>query len=201
MKKCILIGKSNVGKTSFFVSFVEYLGIKRLNILFKGPQGGFQYRSYTTEMAKSLLISESPFKTKEICEIGISVPVYKGNKVFQLQDTSGIVDGMCRDDEVRKSMVLTFKTLEEAGIILHMIDTSRIFRRGESTIGPIDDQINLYGTNRGSYCILASKTDLEDGEKGYELLRKKYCNSLVIPVSTFNQRGYKEVMEFVVRNL
>lgn len=201
MKKCVLIGKPNAGKTSFFVGFAEFLGIKRLNILFKSPEGQFIYRSYSIEMAKKLLVSDSSFKTKEICEISISIPVYKGNKIFQIQDTSGIVDGISDRVDMRKSMVLTFKALESSDIILHMIDASSIFKKNDSTIGPIDDQINQYGSTKGSYCILAGKTDLEDGEKGFELLRKKYNNSYVIPISSLNNRGYKEVMEFVVRNI
>ena len=39
MKRCIVIGKTNVGKTLFVLQFAAYLGVDRLEITFEEPGG------------------------------------------------------------------------------------------------------------------------------------------------------------------
>lgn len=201
MKHCLLVGKPNVGKTSFFLNFASYLGVYKCELTFKDAEGRIIHKEYSIELAKKYLISQTPFKTKDICEINLSIPIYKGFQSFKLLDSSGLIDGISDNEDIRSSMTATIKALEETNIILHIIDASSIFMREINSISLIDDQINRYCKSKSSYCILSNKMDLEGSKKGYELLKNKYYDSYIIPISSVSGIGFKEVRMFVGRNL
>ncbi|MCC5909894.1 MAG: 50S ribosome-binding GTPase [Clostridiaceae bacterium] len=201
MSHCILLGKPNVGKTSFFLSFMEYLGVNEYTFELTNFNEEISLKTYTLNTAKAHLISSSPFKTKEIYKANLSIPVYKGSADFLFLDTSGLIDGISKDDKVRLSMALTLKNLYTSSIILHMIDTSSVLHNKMSTLSEIDYQINEYGKLTGSYCILASKMDLSTSVAGFKFLEKEFNDTYVIPISSIKKTGFKEVKKFVARNL
>ncbi|WP_026477847.1 GTPase domain-containing protein [Alkaliphilus transvaalensis] len=201
MESCILIGKPNVGKTSFFLSFASYLGVSKYQLLFKGLDGEVQRQSYGVELAKKYFVSSSPFKTKELCEIQLTIPIYKGTQQLKLLDTGGLTDGIHFDPQVRKSMALTIKSIENTKVLLHMMDASNVSGNQINSVSQIDDQINLLGRSKGKYCILANKMDLKDSQEGLQLLQKRYPTTYIIPVSAINRTGFKEVKMFVARNI
>ena len=51
MKRCIVIGKTNVGKTLFVLQFAAYLGADRLEITFEEPGGERRARTLSIEDA------------------------------------------------------------------------------------------------------------------------------------------------------
>ncbi|AOY77169.1 GTPase [Clostridium formicaceticum] len=201
MSNCILLGKPNVGKTSFFLNFAEFLGINRCTLEFMDFEGNAVAKHYSVNVAKNYLISASPFKTKDVCKIKLSIPVYKGRSDFLLHDTGGLMDGIHKDENVRKSMAETLKYLYLSNIVLHMIDTSTIFTNQISTMSEIDYQINKYGNSKGCYCILANKMDLSEGEKGLAFLKNKFRNTYILPISALKGMGFGEVKQFVARNI
>ncbi|SDK49287.1 GTPase domain-containing protein [Natronincola ferrireducens] len=201
MKCCILLGKPNVGKTSFFLNFAEYLGITKCILEFIDYQGMKTVKNYSLSMAKSHLISPSPFHTRDICKLTLYIPIYKGHSEFLLYDTGGLIDGISKDEGIRKSMAETLKYLYDSQIILHMIDASSIYKNQINTLSEIDYQLNQYGRSRGCYCILANKVDLKEGVGGLELLKKEFKDTYVIPTSSIKRIGFKEVKKFVSRNL
>ncbi|AKL95382.1 50S ribosome-binding GTpase [Clostridium aceticum] len=201
MSNCILLGKPNVGKTSFFLNFAEFLGIDRCMLEFIDFEGNVLTKHYSVNTAKNYLISPSPFKTRDVCKIKLSIPIYKGRSDFLLHDTSGLMDGINKNEHVRKSMAETLKYLYLSNIVLHMVDTSAIFTNQISTISEIDYQINKYGNSKGCYCILANKMDLKEGAKGLQFLKNEFRNTYIIPMSAIKGMGFKEVRQFVARNI
>lgn len=201
MTSCILIGKPNVGKTSFFLSFAGYLGITKCLLTFKSPDGEIKRQAYQLELAQKYLISQSPFKTKEICEIELQLPVYKGTKELKLLDTGGVIDGIHEDEYIRKSMALTLESIQGAKAVLHLLDAPLVAQRQELGLTQIDDQINRYGILRGRYCILANKMDLPLAQEGLRIIQNRYPNTYIIPLSNVNSLGFREVKQFVGRNI
>ncbi|MBM7613839.1 GTPase [Alkaliphilus hydrothermalis] len=201
MESCILMGKPNVGKTSFFLSFASYLGVSKCQLLFRGVDGGIQRQAYGMDIARKYFISSSPFKTKDVCEIHLTIPVYKGTQELKLLDTGGLMDGIHKDPHVRKSMAMSLQSMEQAKILLHVMDTSNVSSNQINSISHIDDQLNQYGRKRGGYCILANKMDLEESKEGLNQLQRRYPDTYIIPVSAVTQAGFKEVKMFVGRNI
>lgn len=201
MKNCIIIGKPNVGKTSFFLSFAEYLGINRCKIEVTDIHGRVVVKDIALDFAKKFLVSMEPFKTKGVYKIQLSIPVYKGQENLVLIDTAGLTDGINEVEEIRRSMAQTLKQLSETNIILHMIDASNIALKKEEGIREIDYQINEYGIQQGCYCILANKMDRSNSQKGLDIIREVFSKSYIIPISAVNKTGFKEVKNFVGRNL
>lgn len=201
MSNCILLGKPNAGKTSFFLNFAEYLGMNSCSLEFTDFEGRTTEKKFSIKVAKNYLISSNAFKTKEICRMKLSIPIYKGTADIVLLDTGGLIDGINKDESIRISMAETLRHLYIANIIIHMIDASTIYKKEISTISEIDYQINQYGKSRGSYCILANKIDLREGLEGLEFLKKEFKDTYIIPTSALRQIGFKEVRKFVSRNI
>lgn len=201
MKNCIIVGNPNVGKTSFFIALIQYLGINQCEITVEDIYGHIKTKKISMHSAKKYLVSIDPFKTKDICKIQLDFPVYKGYEKLTLIDTAGITDGINKIEKIRKSMAHTLRELSQAKIILHMFDSEYVFRKKESGISEIDYQINEFGTQQGCYCILANKIDKLQSEKGLKIIRNTFKENYIIPVSTINMTGFKEVKAFVSRNL
>lgn len=190
-----------MGKTSFFLNFAEYLGVSKCEVKITGAKGERLTKTYSISLAKKYLISESPYKTKDIYQLDLTVPIYKGSKEFTLLDTSGLVDGISESDQIRRSMVQTLDELYLSDILLHMIDASSMIKGSRNNFTKIDHQINEYGRIKGKYCILANKMDLAESKTGLEQIKNEFKNSYIIPVSALKKTGFKEVRMFVGRNI
>ncbi len=201
MKNCIIVGKPNVGKTSFFISLAEYLGINQCEVEITDIYGNVLSKSICIDNAKKTLISMDPFKTRSIYRIQLSIPVYKGYEHLILTDTAGLTDGINDIEEIRRSMAQTLMELSRSNIILHILDAHSVGIKKEAGISQIDFQINEYGSQGGSYCILANKMDKYNSRKGLEILKENFKKSYIIPISTINKTGFKDVKNFVGRNL
>lgn len=201
MKNCIIVGNPNVGKTSFFLALIEYLGITECEFSITDVQGNKKTKQISTNFAKKYLISMNPFKTKKIHKIQLEFPVYKGYEQLTFIDTAGVTDGINKIEEIRKSMAHTLKELSNAKIILHMFDAQYIYRKKQLGISKIDYQINKFGSQQGCYCVLVNKMDKLKSEKGLEIIENTFKENYIIPISAINKTGFKEVKKFVSRNL
>lgn len=201
MKNCIIVGKPNVGKTSFFLTLAEYLGIDQCQVEITDIHGKTTTRNISISFAKKYLVSMNPFKTRGIYKIKLNIPVYKGYEELVLVDTAGLTDGINEIEEIRKSMAQTLKQLSRSNIILHMLDGQYVYHKKEEGIREIDYQINEFGSQQGPYCILVNKMDKANSEKGLDIVRQTFKHNYIIPISTINKAGFKEVRNFVGRNL
>lgn len=201
MKNCIIIGKPNVGKTSFFLTFAEYLGVNQCKIEIIDIYGKVIVKNISLNFARNFLVSMKPFKTRSIYKIKLNIPVYKGHEELVLVDTAGVTDGINQVEEIRKSMAQTLKELSDAKIILHMLDSQYMYNKKETGISQIDYQINEFGSQQSCYCILANKMDKDNSQYGLDFIRKTFKETYIIPISTVNKTGFKEVKNFVGRNL
>lgn len=200
MKKCIVIGKTNVGKTLFTLQFAEYLGVKELTIHVDEPTGERREVRCTITEAIERLSSESPHQTRALHSIRLELPVGKGVKRFDIVDTSGLVEGIHGDAGVRKAMAQTLAAVREADIILHLIDAAKVGSSGIlRAVGDVDYQVAQFAQIREGYLILANKTDLPEAAAGLEKIRSEFSGHAVIPISALHRQGFREVKRFVWR--
>ena len=124
MKRCTIIGKTNVGKTLFLINFAEYLGSKSLDIELIGNEGVKTIQKIYFKTAISRLVDENPHKTRCIQAIIVNIPMGKGKKRIRIIDTSGFIDGIHPNVEIRKGISQTLSLIRESDVILHIIDAS-----------------------------------------------------------------------------
>ncbi len=199
MKKSIIIGKSNVGKTLFMINFAEFLGLEKIYIIQEFPDGKKLNREMSIEAAREYLSSSSKYKTQCIQSIDISIPVYKGKKEIKIMDTSGLIDGIHPDISIRSGIIQTLERLHTCDIIIHIIDVS-LLTQG-ILLSQIDRQIIEYGISRRGYILLANKIDLDKAKIGLNKLKKDYEEVYILPMSALYKTGLDEVKAFVIRSI
>ncbi|KNF08918.1 HSR1-like GTP-binding protein [Gottschalkia purinilytica] len=199
MKKAIIIGKTNVGKSLFLVNFSEFLGYRKVYIKIEYPDGKKLNKEMSIDIARSYLSSRNEFKTQCLQSIDMKIPVYKGKKEIKIIDSSGLVDGIHPDMKIRNSIVQTIETLKSTDVIIHIVDITEYLNDDFiHNISEIDKQIMKYGTTC-NYLLLANKIDLDKDNKGLSNVKKYFKDSNIIPISALYKRGFKEVKSFVVK--
>ncbi|MBB6216701.1 hypothetical protein HNQ80_002805 [Anaerosolibacter carboniphilus] len=199
MKKCLIIGKTHVGKTLFFIHFSNYLGVKRLSIKRIFPNGVIERKLYTLEDAIEALCSNMPFKTQCLQSIELDLPLLKGNMKLEFVDSCGLTDGIHGDVDVRRGMVQTLCMLRESDIILHLIDINSYGLRyvtSINTFGKTDLQLTQHGISHQGYAILANRIDLLDNRSKLAQLQQDYPQHTIIPVSALTGQGFNEVKAY-----
>lgn len=208
MKRCIIIGRPNVGKTLFAIRFAEYLGVAIARISFAEAGGRRWQAQYSVAGALGDLTGSTPHQTRQLQSFTLRLPAGKGSKQFELVDTSGLVDGIHPDRNIRLAMAQTLSTVREAKVLLHMLDADAVGRSGEhaaktgaSAVGEVDREVAKFGLARGGYLMLANKMDLPQASVGLERLRTLFPGHPLAPVSALRGDGFEEVKQFVGRNL
>ncbi|HHU63538.1 MAG TPA: GTP-binding protein HSR1 [Clostridiales bacterium] len=197
MKKCIIIGKANTGKSLFMINFAEYLGLTTITLNILRKKEPTLRKTYTIKDARQYLSHHAPFKTLNIQYVTVEIPAVKRSKTIQLIDSGGLTEEIHEQYSIRKSMADTLFHLKRANIILHFVDPSSVFKRDISTPGQIDFNIASYGSNRGNYAIIANKMDLPESQAGLKEIKRLFPNNLIIPVSALKKTGFEEVKAFV----
>lgn len=199
MKRALIIGKANAGKTLFMLNFAEFLGLKKIIIKFQYPSGRSLKKEMTIDAAKAYLSSKKPYKTRCIQSTKMNIKVYKGHKELNILDSSGLMDGIHPELAIRNGIIQTLDQLENCDLILHIIDTHRVKNKGY--ISKIDKQIINYGNNKKNYALLPNKIDLDEELGDIKFLRRKLKSSNIFPISALYKTGFNEVKTFVLKSL
>lgn len=202
MKRCIVIGQPNAGKTLFALHFAEFLGVTVARISFADAGGRRWQAAYPVAHALTSLTSATPHHTRQLQSIALELPAGKGTKQFELVDTSGLVDGIHPDVSIRRAMAQTLSAVREAAVILHVVDAAALGRSGSvNVIGEVDFQVAQFAQMRGGYLLLANKMDLAGAQEGLERLRREFVGHPIAPISALHRQGFHEVKLFVGRHL
>lgn len=200
MTDCLVTGMPNVGKTCFVVNFAEFMGLKELKFHVKQVAGYTSISSYTPKEARNKLISVKENSTREVQKIKLEIPKGKTIKELDIIDSCGLSNGIHPEEEVRLAMAKTLRLIRESKCILHIIDISNINinRNEEKILSPIDRVILNFACIEKNYAILANKIDLSVGRENVNILKKKFNNIIIIPISALYQKGFKEVKKLVL---
>jgi len=200
MKRCIVLGKANVGKSLFVLSFAEYLGVQKVSVTIEEPGRHGQSRTVSVRDAMAQWVSDTPHQTRALHAVQLELPVGKGVKRFELVDTSGLSEGIPRETAIRRAMAQTLAAVREADLVLHIVDASAAAQEGAvEAIGEVDFQVAHFAQMKGGYLILANKMDLPTAKEGLERIRQEFAGHPVIPVSARTKDGFREVRRYVWR--
>lgn len=200
MKKCLVTGMPNVGKTSFVINFAEYMGVKELKLHVKQVAGYTAINNYSLDEARRKLISVKDNATKEVQLIKLEIAKGKSIKELQLIDSCGLSDGIHPDEEIRLAMARTLKLIRDTEFILHIIDINNIKKdkKDRDILLPVDRLILDYASLEKRYAILANKMDLSCAELNFKLLKNHLRDIIIIPISSLYKEGFKEVKKMVL---
>ncbi|MGE5571879.1 MAG: GTPase [Bacteroidota bacterium] len=202
MKRCMVVGRPNVGKTLLVLSLAEHLKARTVDVTFTDPSGARQVRTYTVNAAIRELVGPRPHHTRCLQSIVVEVPTGKGRKVAEIVDSTGLVDYIHEDPQVRKAMAQTLQAIRHAQVILHVVDASTAGLDGSGPLASaVDRQIADFAGSRGGYFIVANKMDLPDAARGLTRLRRMFSGYAVLPVSAAERTGLREVKRHVLRSL
>ena len=196
MRRMIVVGRPNVGKTLFCLSFAEFLGMQSVNMNFVSCDRGCTSRTISLSEAKTLLAGQREHQTLDLQSMILTLPWGKGRKQFELIDTTGLADSIDFEPHVRKAMAHTLQCMRQADVIFHILDCSQVARLGFlKGIGEIDCQIAEFGQLKKGYVILANKIDLPYAAEGLERIIMEFPGHKVIGISALTKSGFKEVKE------
>ena len=202
MKKCTIIGKTNVGKTLFLINFAGYLGLKFLDICLCDDEKVLKKYKLSISRAAYELVNDQAHKTRCLQSITVDVPMGKGKKKLQLIDTVGLIDGIHSNIEIRKAISHTLTIVRISDIILHIVDAASAGRDElPSSMGEVDYQLAQFAQLKRGYAILANKMDLPDAKEGLDKIKSEFSGNLIIPISALHKKGFKEVRTFVAHNI
>src|SRR5690606_38812604 len=126
MKRCIIIGQPNVGKTMFALQFALYLGVAETRMAFAEAGGRRWERAVAVAEALGSLTGEDPHRTRQLQSLLLDLPAGKGRRQFELVDTSGLVDGIHPDPLIRRAMAQTLAAVRDAHIVLQDRKSTRL---------------------------------------------------------------------------
>ncbi len=202
MKTCSIIGKTNVGKTVFFINFTNYLGANSFEIEYMSMDGTKSKEKLSHKQAVSKLVDDKIHKTRCVQSLIVDMPIGKGKKKIQLIDTAGLIDGIHPDGNIRKSISQTLSVIRESDAVLHIIDASTANRSDlPSSMGEVDYQVAQFAQLKRGYAILANKIDLPEAQLGLKKVKEEFKGNFIIPISALYKKGFKEVKTFVVHNI
>lgn len=202
MKKCTIIGKTNVGKTVFLINFADYLGLKTLEIEKLNTDGTKGRERINSRAALSKLVDGKTHKTRNIQAITVDIPMGKGKKKIQLVDTAGLIDYIHPDSNIRKAISQTLSIVRESELIIHIIDAPAADKKDlPNAMGMVDYQVAQFAQLKRGYVILANKMDLPGAKDGLKKITQEFSGHLIIPVSALHKTGFKEVKTFVAHNI
>lgn len=201
MKRCIIIGQPNVGKTMFALQFALFLGVAETRMAFAEAGGRRWERAVAVADAVASLTGDDPHRTRQLQSLLLDLPAGKGRRQFELVDTSGLVDGIHPDPEIRRAMAQTLATVRDAHLVLHLLDAAAAGRSGVQALGEVDYQVAQFAQMRGGYLLVANKMDLPEAAQGLRIIRKEFVGHPIAPVSALYRQGLDQVKAFVWRHL
>jgi 50S ribosomal subunit-associated GTPase HflX len=210
LKRSLIIGKANAGKTLFCIHFAQYLGVRELHWLMERTDGRTEQKRMSLVEAEKSMSDASMHRTRGLQSIHLEVPRGKGMRHLLLTDTTGLSEGVHPEQSVREAMAQTLQTMVDNSLILHIVDANQAsgshgnLRTVSSTAypagwGELDEQIVEFGSGRDGYLMLANKMDLPGAKEGYRQLCKRFSKYRVMPISALHGIGFREVKQHVWR--
>ncbi|MBS3939039.1 MAG: GTPase domain-containing protein [Peptococcaceae bacterium] len=201
MKTYLIVGQTNVGKTAFALGFAASLGLRKVEVTFMYPDGFATKQLYPLAVAREELVGPRQHKTRSLQSLVLQVPIGKGHRLVKIVDSTGLVEGVHADKEIRRSLTQTLQAMQKADFIIHIIDAAEIGQASEDVplLTEVERQVAAFAQIRGNYLVVANKMDLAPAKHGLDRLHTLWPNVKILPVSAQDMTGFKEVRAVVAR--
>jgi hypothetical protein len=206
VKRSLVIGKTNVGKTLFCIRFAQYMGIKELQWMVEHTDGSTEQNRMSLREAEHILSGPDAHHTRGLQSFAMEFPRGKGYRQLLMTDTTGLAQGIHPDVELRNAMAQTLQVMADAPLLIHVVDASSLGWTGKhagmetaDAWDQLDEQVSRFGVRQPGYLILANKMDLPGAKMGYQRLRQRFTKQRVIPISAMHNMGFREVKQHVWR--
>jgi predicted GTPase len=194
LKEAIVIGRPNVGKTLLTINLAEFLGQRRVEVMFRPRDGAAYTCIYSIAQARADLVAETPHRTRCLQSLVLSVPRGKGVRKVVVTDTTGLCDEIHPSSAVRRAMADTIRSVARAVIILHVVDPL-------NPLSGVDLDILRFGQTQEGYALVANMMDLPGRAEQVPQLVRAARPAPVFPVSALKRTGLGEVRAFLRRHL
>lgn len=201
MREFIIVGRPNSGKTLFTLNFADYLGSKKIDVMFRAYDGLTTCRHYNLADAKRELCSMTAHTTRSPQSLILNITVGKSTAALKLTDTCGLSESIHQEEVIRRGMAQTLSLLRSAHFIFHIVDLSAMSANHQPIHNNIDFEIYQYGMAFQHYVLLANKIDVPVAQGNVAYLPSVFPNVLIIPISALLSNGFSEVKNHVIRNV
>lgn len=205
MKRGLVVGMANAGKTLFCTKFAEFLGARDLQWVVERTDGRTEQRRVSLTRCDDWG-QRLAGPTRFLQSICLDVPFRGRSRHLLLTDSAGLAERGQQAGEERASVAQTLSMLMEADIVVHVLDAhfvgSRVgdgVRATFSAVHAVDSLVTQVAGRRSDYLILANKMDLPSAKAGYRFLCKQFSKQRVFPVSALYGTGLREVKQHVWR--
>ncbi len=197
--KLAVVGAPKTGKTSFCISFAEYLGAKNLCYTENGPLGKGRGVIMPSQ-AHRLMVHPGP-RCNGVMR-SFSVNFLKSNpKRIEFIDTVSLKESIPLPPSERHKLILTLQALQDADAVLYLMDLSC------TDPAHIDFAMDV-GLRLVDYCRKAAKPLYSLGTK-CDLVssRKRQHNEPIlfreklIPVSSLTRIGFPQLRELLLKEI
>lgn len=207
MRRSLIIGRPNVGKTMFCIHFAKYLGVRELRWLVERTDGSTEHKKMSIQNSLAYLTNDAVHHTRSLQSLNISVPRGKVDQQLLLTDTTGLLGGIHPDESVRTAMAQTLGAMLKSDLILHIVDAHLLGQEKSSMASTedraiwseLDDQLSAFGSTHKGYLIIANKIDLPGAKQGYKRLCQRLSRQRIVPMSALTGTGFREVKQHVWR--
>jgi predicted GTPase len=194
VKRCLVVGKPNVGKSLFVIRFAAFLGVRRLEVECAPPGGTPVTLRLRPDEARQRLVAEEPYTTRRLQAVTVPLASPGGRAPVQIVDSAALSDRVHPDPAVRQAMAQSLQALSSADAVIHLVDAAEAGRSGvEASLGEIDRQLASYAALRIPYVVLANKMDLAWARLGCTRIRDHLKASPVVAVSALRGHGLREL--------
>ncbi len=191
VKKILVVGRPNVGKTLFTLQFAAYLGSESVTVSFRDARSSYT-KDFLVKEAVAQFVSNTEHQTRSLQAVTVSISKGKGAHKVELIDSVGLVDHIHPQAAVRQAMGQTLAVIPKITHFLHLIDAASF-----EGCGPLEQHLTKLGELAHSYAIIATKCDLIDASNRLEHLRSCFPGKLIFTVSSLHLTGFKEVQAYV----
>lgn len=191
VKKMLVVGRPNVGKTLFTLQFAAYLGSKNVTIAFRDARSSYT-KKFSVREAVTQFVSKKEHQTRSLQTITVNIRQGKGVQECQLIDSVGLIDHIHPQAAIRQAMGQTLAVIPTMTHFLHLIDASTFQK-----CGPLEQHLVQLGELAHSYAIIANKWDLVQNQGQLDFLRNCFPKKIILTVSSLHLTGFKEVKAYV----
>ena len=206
MKRGVIVGMANAGKTLFCTRFAEFLGLRDVQWVIERTDGRTESKRVTLSRTDTF-VDDTSGKTRFLQSMCLEIPWRGRRRRMLITDCAGLVDDGMDHAALRASIAQTLTMLIEADVILHVIDANQVGRRVDGGdphkrthgLSAVDSLIAQLAGQKEGYMILANKMDMPGGKSGYRHLCSKFSKQKVFPISALYATGLREVKQHVWR--